>query len=428
MMTDTVTSDLTTSALGLAVLAGITLTLFALWAEYFKAYLKQETEAGAKLEIAQERFRVRIASLMVVIFQLTLFLSAEPVRKLYPVQSTLLFVVAFMIQSLIQTSIEKQFLAHGAKAETPPEVVKNASRGLFWFLTAGLVYTTFVLSSLGVASAIVYFFKTTLVVSNLLVMGSGIFGIGGGIALNFVLGTLWMSKMFSATPLERTPTEKIATECLQGAGMKAKTPRLFQIETSGGKAGTVVVTGFPSGRGIFKPAIFFSKKTLETLDANELKAVIMHELGHISMKHLNKRWMLSSALLLVMIFACSFLTVLAHYFIQDDAVRSLVGPVVAIAAFVLGTRVMALQSRYHEVQADIFAVKNLRGDIENLASALRKLDQLNGNTQPRAATIFSTHPSTEVRIKVLRKYFSSKVVSVRAANQPEETNDQNKAA
>ncbi len=168
--------------------------------------------------------------------------------------------------------------------------------------------------------------------------------------------------------------------------------------------GNAYFTGFGSAKRI----VFFDT-LLGRLQAEEIEAVIAHELGHYKLHHIWKR------LALMALGSLAFLWLLGYlidqpWFYQGLGVTSsgtavalvLFSLVIPVFAFPLAPVTSAL-SRRHEFEADAYAAGHTRA--ADLISALVKLYRENAATltpDPVYSTFYDSHPPAAVRIARLR--------------------------
>lgn len=273
-------------------------------------------------------------------------------------------------------------------------------------------------------------FKTTLLLGIMtglfLAVGTMLGGRGGALialifAAVFNFGTYWFSdkivlKMQRAKPLKQSTHPEIyaMVEDLANAG-NLPMPKLYKVNTP-------IPNAFATGRNPSHSAVAVTSGILELLDKNELKAVLAHELGHVK-----NRDMLVSTVAATIGGAIAFLAEMAFWtgalFGGDDEGGSWLGSLalMIIAPFAAILIQMAI-SRSREFGADSYGAKTL-GSGRDLASALKKMESFkphmkNYQPHPREEatahlmfmnmfnmrglqSLFSTHPSTEERVKRL---------------------------
>jgi len=183
---------------------------------------------------------------------------------------------------------------------------------------------------------------------------------------------------------------------------------LFVMDGSRRSAhGNAYFTGFGRARRM----VFFDT-LLNQLDADEIEAVLAHELGHFKLKHLQKRLVAMTLGSLIALALLGWLSGQPWFYLglgaaPDQAVRSATALVLFMLAapvflFPLGPVTSAL-SRRDEFAADAFAAQLARP--EALASALTKLYRDNAATltsDPLYSALNDSHPPALQRIARLQ--------------------------
>lgn len=262
---------------------------------------------------------------------------------------------------------------------------------------------------MGILTAILVFF------------GTRFGGTAGGImALSFALFinvfSYWNSdkivlKMYKAQEIEPSdPIYNIVRDLVQKAELPM--PKVYMINQGQPNA-------FATGRNPEHSAVAVTRGLTEILSPTELRGVIAHELGHI-----HNRDILIGTIAATLAGAISFLGEMARWTAifggRDDEENGGIGELLAamilapLAAFLIQMTI----SRTREYKADRFGGK-LCGNPHYLANALRKLEAnakgIPMDAKPATAhmfiinplvgdnfrQLFSTHPSTENRIKKL---------------------------
>jgi len=183
-----------------------------------------------------------------------------------------------------------------------------------------------------------------------------------------------------------------------------KSQGLFVMDGSARSShGNAYFTGF----GQNKRVVFFDT-LLERLNADEIEAVLAHELGHFKHQHVIKR--------IVMMFTMSFLGLALLGFLKDQNWFFLglgvndMSSYMALILFLLVSPVflfllrpmMASYSRKNEFEADAYAATH--ASAEHLVSALVKLYRDNASTltpDPLHSAFYDSHPPASIRIAKL---------------------------
>ncbi|MES2012936.1 MAG: M48 family metallopeptidase [Pseudomonadota bacterium] len=195
--------------------------------------------------------------------------------------------------------------------------------------------------------------------------------------------------------------ETLLTKC----GFKSQ--GLFVMDGSSRSShGNAYFTGF----GASKRVVFFDT-LLERLNADEIEAVLAHELGHFKHHHVIKR----IALLFFMSFAGLALLgwlINQPWFYTGLGVTQ-ISNYMALMLFLLASPVflfllrpiMASYSRKNEFEADSYAAKH--ADANHLVDALVKLYRDNASTltpDPLHSAFYDSHPPASIRISKLAAY------------------------
>ena len=253
-------------------------------------------------------------------------------------------------------------------------------------------------------------------ISGLLIAVGGVVGGLGGVivatviaaAMNF--GSYWFSadvvlRSSHAVEIERQQDPRLfnlVEEVATRAGMPM--PRVYVMETPQPNA-------FATGRNPKHAAVAVTTGIRQMLSERELRAVLGHELAHVS-----NRDILTSSIVATIASAISMISFMAMFFGgRRNMIASLV--VMLVAPMAAGI-IQAAVSRSREFEADHDGAQFV-GDPMALASALAKIER-GVQMAPRqvseatahlyiaspfgglnASRLFSTHPSTEERIRRL---------------------------
>jgi heat shock protein HtpX len=176
---------------------------------------------------------------------------------------------------------------------------------------------------------------------------------------------------------------------------------------------------FATGRSPKVGVVAVTQGILQLLDARELRGVLAHELSHVK-----NRDVLISSIAATVAAAVSYIAHVAGFFggsrRDGEGPSALQSLLLLLVAPVAATLIQFGVSRSREFEADKSGAE-LSGDPEALAQALLKLDAgaraMPANVQPAIASLFivnpfgavrsvarlfSTHPSTEERVRRLR--------------------------
>ena len=217
---------------------------------------------------------------------------------------------------------------------------------------------------------------------------------------------VWVAPLFNKfTPMQDQSLKARIEALLQKCGFASQGLFVMDGSTRSGH-GNAYFTGF--GRN--KRVVFFDT-LLEKLNADEIEAVLAHELGHFKHQHVIKR--------IVMMFGLSLLGLaLLGYLIKQPwffTGLGVAGPSnhMALLLFVLVAPVfmfilrpvLAAYSRTNEFEADHYAAQQSRPQF--LIDALVKLYRDNASTltpDPVHSAFYDSHPPASLRIAKLLTY------------------------
>ena len=207
------------------------------------------------------------------------------------------------------------------------------------------------------------------------------------------------------SPLQDASLKQRIETLLTKCGFKSQ--GLFVMDGSARSShGNAYFTGF----GASKRVVFFDT-LLERLNADEIEAVLAHELGHFKHHHVIKR--------IALMFLVSFLGLaLLGWLINQPWFYSGLGVTtasnyMALILFLLVSPIflfllrpiMASYSRKNEFEADDYAAKH--ADAKRLIEALVKLYRDNASTltpDPLHSAFYDSHPPASIRISKLAAY------------------------
>jgi STE24 endopeptidase len=159
-----------------------------------------------------------------------------------------------------------------------------------------------------------------------------------------------------------------------------------------------------TGVGSNKRIVFFDT-LLESLEPEEIEAVLAHELGHFKLRHIQKRLLSTFALSLVALALLGWLAGQDWFYqglgvSQASSWMALMLFMMVLPVFTFFIQpVMSLLSRKHEFEADAYAVQQSSG--ADLIHALVKMYRENASTltpDPLYSAFHDSHPPAPVRI------------------------------
>jgi heat shock protein HtpX len=233
-----------------------------------------------------------------------------------------------------------------------------------------------------------------------------------GLALN--LGTYFFSdkialRMSKAKPLseEEAPRlHQIVRELSHSAGLPM--PRLYLIPASQPNA-------FATGRNPKHAAVAVTQGITQLLSESELRGVLAHELAHV-----RNRDILTTSVAAAIGGAITWIGYMLLFMGDDDSPLGLIGSLaMVLLAPIAATIIQLAISRQREYAADATGAR-IAGSGNALADALERLEagakampmQVNSAAEPLyivkpfsgtgMASLFSTHPPIEERVRRLR--------------------------
>ena len=233
--------------------------------------------------------------------------------------------------------------------------------------------------------------------------------IAWGVLVAYQLFVMWLAPtvimpLFNKfQPLEDATLKDRVIALMQRTGFQAN--GFFVMDGSRRSAHSNAVF---TGLGKQKRVVFFDT-LLKQLNADEMEAVLAHELGHAKLKHIPKSLLSSFAFTLVGLAGLGWLStqtwfyegmgIQPHLGSANDAIALLLFMMfVPLVSFVTKPWQSA-RSRQHEFEADAFACQHTNG--ADLRQALLKLYQDNASTltpDPLYVAFYHSHPPAAQRL------------------------------
>lgn len=223
--------------------------------------------------------------------------------------------------------------------------------------------------------------------------------LGFGLLISWIFPTFIAPLFNKFMPLENEELRERITTLMKRCGFASN--GIFVMDGSKRSShGNAYFTGLGKNKRI----VFFDT-LLETLNPNEVEAVLAHELGHFKHHHVRKGLILNAIITLL------GLALLAWLIKQDAFYQALgVSHASTYMALILFSMVMPLFSIYlqpamsylsrkHEFEADDFAAE--QSEPQTLIQALVKLYRDNANTltpDPLYSAFHDSHPPAPVRV------------------------------
>jgi STE24 endopeptidase len=233
---------------------------------------------------------------------------------------------------------------------------------------------------------------------------------GAWVAFNLVLLVLYptvIAPLFNKfEPLADAPLKERVQSLMQRCGFAAK--GLFVMD---GSRRSAHANAYFTGLGASKRVVFFDT-LLQRLSPGEVEAVLAHELGHFSHRHVQKRMAGIFGFSLLALALLGWLSTLAPFYeglgvtpnigVPNDALALLLFMLALPPFAFFVSPVMAHFSRRHEFEADAYACAQASG--QDLANALLKLHEDNAATltpDPVYVRFYYSHPPASERLAAL---------------------------
>lgn len=217
---------------------------------------------------------------------------------------------------------------------------------------------------------------------------------------------VWIAPLFNKfTPMQDQTLKARIEALMQKCGFASQGLYVMDGSTRSGH-GNAYFTGF----GKNKRVVFFDT-LLEKLNADEIEAVLAHELGHFKHQHVIKRIVMMFGLSLVGLALLGYLIKQEWFFTglgvaQASNHMALLLFVLVSPVFMFILRpVLAAYSRTNEFEADHYAAQQSRPAF--LIDALVKLYRDNASTltpDPLHSAFYDSHPPASLRIAKLETY------------------------
>lgn len=396
-------ADIESAIMALAAISAIPVVIYALWADYFERHVHQLTIKRPQTDYQGEVETIRITGFLVILFELALFLGSVEVRAVYPLVTLAIFGGASLVQIFLQAGLERKLVPIEKKPDNLLEL--GARAALSW--TLGVTIHVFILAVfIKLASWTVVKLALPALPSFILMICSGVLGLIGGLCLNFALSPYHLRKLLPSTPLIDSQVTSMLEKCFAKAGVTL--PKFWIIELKQYRIVNILSVGFQTHLRPFRPAMFICRPILNILSDQELEAVVLNEVSHQSLRHLRKRFLLTSLLILVTAAIAILTIVVGQRFLPKEWVADVLGPTVAFISFLASLRCLGWQRKNHELEGDLYSIEKLGVSPEQLSSALRKLDlsmiklPVKEDVPVSPATPLLGFPETEERIQLIQ--------------------------
>jgi len=214
---------------------------------------------------------------------------------------------------------------------------------------------------------------------------------------------LFIRLQHRCSPMAQSSLKNEIIESFKNEGVMLSSILIVDEPNSTVKNAFIAGTGF--GAGPFGRTLFITLGLFQTLNSEELKAVMLHEAAHLKLNHVSKRIFAAISLMVV----SAFWITLPVTFLFHGAILAVVASIFAALGLhtVLFSRVVSRQ----EHEADLAAVA-MGASSDALVSALQKLTSdraeienpilrlINGNLYPTVRARVESVRSCEVPVRV----------------------------
>lgn len=353
---------------GLTILSAIPVVLIALWADYFERYLSALTPEQMAEEREDNQNQNRLVLFCGLVAQASAALIGYSYWKLPGWVSYLAFLGAAAIQASAHLNLDRKLKGPGIPGNT-----RNFGlRSLIWVFVDITVYWMVVLAFVGLAAWVSPALSKDPGFTEFSMFLGGILGMFVGVGVNYALAPVFFKQMFPCRPLDDPYALQLFSECFERAGVRA--PHFYLIDMDHFGLNNAMIAGFKSGRGPFRPALFVTRGLLKDLTRNELEAVVLHEVSHLALNHILKRF-IYGFLTLIGATAIALLVVGALALVLPQSAAILLGVLVMLTPFVAPFLLIRRLSKSQEFEADAFAVTKLGAKGYALISVLRRLEE-----------------------------------------------------
>lgn len=388
---------------GVLVLSAIPVVLIALWAEYFGKYIESMEPRELDDEREECQRQSRLVAFCGVIAQVSANLIAFSQFKVPAWIAYLVFLFSVGLQALVQRSLDQ-------KLKGREQTTKQAGFGLsavFWVLVDIAVYWVVVLSFVGAARFLGPMIGQGPFVKEGAMFLGGLVGMFAGIGVNYALAPLFFRQMFPCKELKDAHALQLFGQCFRRAGISEPSYYLMELDHFG--VNNAMIAGFKFGKGPFRPALFITRGLLKDLSYAELEAVVLHEVSHLHLNHITKRFTYGFGALLFAT-ALALVVVGALGLLLPMPIAVGIGIFVMLSPFAAPYLLIKSLSKKQEFEADSHAVLRLGARGEALISVLEKLEmqheallgKLKIQKQVHSKKA-DTHPTTEDRIDAIKK-------------------------
>ncbi|HTL11686.1 MAG TPA: M48 family metalloprotease [Bdellovibrionota bacterium] len=376
-----------------AAIVAIPLVIFALWGEYASRDFEVRRKAKpGEWEPDAEVGKVRLMAMLGLLVQGMVYVISFGLPDVSRLVPFTLFLVSLAVQNGIVNRLETAIRGPKAPpADASPESKDSPAAGdrptegqlaglgirvMGWMLTSVLLYLAVIHACVRLALAGTKVWHLTELAANALVLSGMAMGIFGGLALSFALAPFYLRRILPVKALEPGELRDRVQRCF--ADSTVPVPDFWVVDTRLATWNQVLYSGFPGGRGPFRPGVFLSISLAQRLGDAELRTALLREVAHIRLKHFRNRLWFGFVMGALSIVVAGGLLLLSQTPGVEEALAAgmrLLAVAVPLALPYLSVRFII---RRQDESADLHAVVDLGADLESMVSLLVKLEILAG--------------------------------------------------
>ena len=391
MMTDDVLEMMKTGVQALSILTIIPIVAFALWLDYFDRKVDAQLTVN-EFNLEASLRTLHVAFLWTFMLEILLFAAARPIRIHYPFYTLTLFLGAIAVHALIMLRADKKLRSAIPTSEAHRGI---AGRAALWISAAVFGHLTLLSLFIVPGYYSLQLASTKPVIGLLAIFASLVGGLCAGFLFTFSVAPLLIRKVFQPKELTTGPAFDIIQECFKRAHVKAIAVMI--IDEPDKRRYQATIAGLSFMPGPLAPSLFISQGLIDMTSERQLRAIILHEVSHLALKHFRSRLIYGAGIIAATLCILAIALGLAVAYLPPFFV-GIVQITSIVAILVLPIRLMKQQILLQEFQADEYATFKLSAGLEAMESALTLVSKLN---EIPLAIRAGAHPSTNERIAVL---------------------------
>ena len=397
---DSEIENLEATAQAIGIISFIPVILYALWADAIERSLLEHPQEFSPEDLENESNKLKMAHLIILIFQFSLYLESPIIRQAYPLATHLTLITVLSIQIMLHLYTDRKLFPQHQREENLFLIFLKMIRS--WVLGI-FICSVYVVLLLKVGFFLISHLTLSSQLEHSLLITCSTLAMILGFITNYALAPFYVLKTLPCEPLGEHPFKEALITLFQKHALPL--PQVFQINLEKFRMLDLSLLGFKKGKSIFQYSLFISKPALQHLSEAELDSLLKNELSHSLLNHPRKKLIYTYTLLIL----STLFAILAALFVTFGLHRSdladFSGITVGIACLMLSFKKISKQSKDFELEADLYTLTHLDVTFVTWANSLRKLDQimlknhpyLNSSPHPKPQIL----PETEHRIQAL---------------------------